>query len=95
MDGAEDFAAEDNGCWIARAAALERPAAGPSGLEECMGEAIEDDGCEPVPHVMEGAVLTILREIGEDPQREVGQTDGLLCQDSSNSAQHLVCTAGN
>lgn len=93
MDGAEDFTAEDNGCWIARAAALERPAAGTSGLEECMGEAIEDDCCATVPHALENAVLTVLREIGEDPQREVGQMSCLCYQSRSTHKQHVMCTA--
>ena len=42
-------------------------AATTSGLQECMEEA----ECAPVPHVLEDAVLSILREIGEDPNREV------------------------
>jgi hypothetical protein len=73
MDSGAGFAAEDNGFWVARAAALERPGAGTSGLEECMGEAQAEEGscCEAAPQGLEAAVLTILREIGEDPQREV------------------------
>ncbi|CAL8470824.1 g10366 [Coccomyxa elongata] len=42
------------------------PPATTSGLQECMEEA----HCAPVPHVLEDAVLSILREIGEDPNRE-------------------------
>lgn len=41
-----------------------------NGLEECMEEAEHEGGTE-VSAAMEGAVLTILREIGEDPGREV------------------------
>ena len=42
-----------------------------NGLEECMEEAEHEEGTE-VSAALEGAVLTILREIGEDPGREVG-----------------------
>ena len=41
-----------------------------NGLEECMEEAEHEEGTE-VSAALEGAVLTILREIGEDPGREV------------------------
>ena len=41
-----------------------------NGLEECMEEAEHEEGRE-VSAALEGAVLTILREIGEDPGREV------------------------
>lgn len=42
-------------------------AAAVNGLAECMEEA----HCAPVPAALENAVLSILREIGEDPNREV------------------------
>lgn len=48
-------------------------AATTSGLQECMEEA----HCTPVPHVLEDAVLCILREIGEDPNREVSAPSAL------------------
>ena len=41
-----------------------------NGLEECMEEAEHEGGTE-VSAALEEAVLTILREIGEDPGREV------------------------
>ena len=41
-----------------------------NGLEECMEEAEHGQGTE-VSAALEGAVLTILHEIGEDPRREV------------------------
>ena len=47
-----------------------------NGLEECMEEAEHEQGTE-VSAALEGAVLTILREIGEDPGREVGLTSML------------------
>ena len=41
-----------------------------NGLEECMEEA-EHEGGTSTSAALEGAVLAILREIGEDPRREV------------------------
>ena len=42
-----------------------------SGLEECMGEAERDEGWASAPALLLSAVETILREIGEEPEREV------------------------
>ena len=41
-----------------------------NGLEECMEEAEHEQGTS-VSEALEGAVLTILREVGEDPDRQV------------------------
>ena len=48
-----------------------------NGLEECMEEA-EHEGGTSTSAALEGAVLAILREIGEDPRREVRMQHAML-----------------
>ncbi len=48
------------------------------GLTECMEEAECASPSGDVPEALENAVLTILREIGDDPTREVRTNNGQM-----------------
>ena len=56
---------------------------------------MEEANCAPVPQALEIAVLSILREIGEDPNREVLQQCALYARPYILQLTHLRCgTAG-
>ena len=63
-----------------------------NGLEECMEEAEHEEGFS-VSEVLEGAVLTILREIGEDPDRQVRTLIAIAVQHDLPCPVCMACSA--
>jgi hypothetical protein len=63
-----------------------------NGLEECMEEAEHEEGSS-VSEVLEDAVLTILREIGEDPDRQVKTLIAIAVQRGLPCPVCMACSA--